>query len=237
VGQGSLVVTEEEMVNALYKSKVDGKLPTLIFEIERGSESEQTSCINNVRSLCKEFAVCDNCIIILSETNGVLVFGNDPTSEKIILVPEMSQGEALNFIRSRNKSTDVNEKDLMRLFDYVGTNPADLEEFNNEGICVDEYISTKLQKANSKLMSLPFVLQPILKALKENPGEGISPSYFRNQKHEAIDLTDPVAVGTLMKAARTDVLFYDIESNVYRLNSNALMVALRTYKPVVLEPN
>jgi hypothetical protein len=41
---------------------------------------------------CKQFAVCSNCIIILSETSAVLVFGQDRAREEIILVPELTQG-------------------------------------------------------------------------------------------------------------------------------------------------
>jgi hypothetical protein len=59
LGKRVAAVNEEEMLNILYNAKVDGILPKLIFEIELG-QAEQTAGINNVRSLCKRFAVCSN---------------------------------------------------------------------------------------------------------------------------------------------------------------------------------
>jgi hypothetical protein len=230
LGAGSPAVNEEEMVDALYNAKLNGRLPTLIFEIERGQGAEQTACINNVRSLCKQFAVCSNCIIILSETNAVLVFGQDKDREEIILVPELTQGEALEFIRARRKGVDVNEKELMRLFDNVGTNAATLESFLNGDMSVDEFITVRIKAARHALVAFPF--QPILKALKEHP-EGVPPEYFNNEEYKGVDLSNPVEVGAVMKAAQSNVVYYDMEKDIYKLNSHALEVALRSYEPII----
>jgi hypothetical protein len=173
MGEGSHSVNEKKMMDVLYDAKVDGRLPTLIFE---NKGAEQTACINNVRSLCKQFAVCSNCIIILSDTNAVLVFGQDKAREEIILVPELTQGEALEFIRARRKGVDVNEKEMMRLSDSVGTNAADLESFLNGAMSVDEFIADRMEDAKGDLVAFP--LKPILKALKEHP-EGVHPEYFK----------------------------------------------------------
>jgi hypothetical protein len=230
LGAGSPAVNEEEMVDALYNAKLNGRLPTLIFEIERGQGAEQTACINNVRSLCKQFAVCSNCIIILSETNAVLVFGQDKDREEIILVPELTQGEALEFIRARRKGVDVNEKELMRLFDNVGTNAATLESFLNGDMSVDEFITVRIKAARHALVAFP--LKPILKALKEHP-EGVPPEYFNNEEYKGVDLSNPVEVGAVMKAAQSNVVYYDMEKDIYKLNSHALEVALRSYEPII----
>jgi hypothetical protein len=230
MGAGSPAVNEMEMVDVLYNAKVDGRLPTLVFEIEGGQGAEQKACINNVRSLCKQFAVCSNCIIILSETNAVLVFGQDPSREEIILVPELTQDEALEFIRTRRKGVDVDEKEIMRLFDNVGTNAATLETFLNKDMSVDEFITVRIKHARVDLVAFPF--QPILKALKEHP-EGVRPEYFNNEKYEGADLSNPVGVGAVMKASQSNVVYYDMEKDVCKLNSRALEVALRSYQPII----
>jgi hypothetical protein len=59
--------------------------------------------------------VCSNCIIILSETNAVLVFGQDTGREEIILVPELTRVEALEFVRRRNGIAVDEEAQLLRL--------------------------------------------------------------------------------------------------------------------------
>ena len=216
-------------MDVLYKAKVDGRLPTLIFETERGKYAEQRSCIESVRSLCKQFAVCSNCIIILSETNAVLVFGQDPAREKIILVPELTQVQALEFIRAR-KGIYVDEKEMMHLFDNVGTNAAGLFSFLNKDMSVDEFIAEKMESAKDDLIAFPF--QPILKALKEHP-EGVSPRYFNKEKCEGVDMSNAIAVGAFMKAAESNVVYLDMNKKVYKLNSYALRVALRSYEPII----
>ena len=229
-GEAAPVITEEQMLDVLYKSKIDGRLPTLIFEIERGSSAKQTECINSVRSLCKQFAVCSNCIIILSETNAVLVFGQDKAREQLILVPELTHQEALDFVRAR-KGVDQNEKDLMRLFDNVGTNAADLEAFLNLGMSVDDFIASWMTTSVSHLVAFPF--QSILEGLKKHP-EGVSPLYFNKKEYKGVDMSNPVAVGNAMKVAQSYVVFYDMERGLYKLNSHALKVALRSYEPIVV---
>jgi hypothetical protein len=102
-------------------AKVDDRLPTVVFEIERGEGAEQTACIRNVHSLSKMFAQVCNCIIILSEANDILVFGRDPARERYILVPDLSDAEALEYMQAR-KGVEVDAKEMMRLFDRVGTN-------------------------------------------------------------------------------------------------------------------
>jgi hypothetical protein len=133
------------MMDVQYNAKVDGRLPTLVFEVERGEGFEQTACVDNVRSLCKQFAVYSNCIIILSETNAVLVFGQDQDREEIILVPDLTQGDALDVAQARKGADDVNEKEMMRLFDNVGTTAATLEFFLNGAKSVDEFIADMLE--------------------------------------------------------------------------------------------
>jgi hypothetical protein len=199
----------------------------VVFEIERGEGAEQTACIRNVRSLSKMFAQVCNCIIILSEANTILVFGQDGAREQYILVPDLSDAEALEYVRAR-KGGDVDVKEMMCLFDSVGTNAAKLLRFVSQGETVDDFIAKELGRARQDLVA--FQLKPILKALKEHP-EGVSPEYFRNEKYEGIDLSNPVAVGAAMKGS--NAMLYDMEARRYKLISQAHTVALRNYEPIV----
>ena len=225
-GKNASAVTEEELVAALHDAKVDGRLATVVFEIERGDAAEQTACIKNVRSLSKMFAQVCNCIIILSEANAILVFGQDSGREKYILVPDLSIDEALEYMQAR-KGADVDTKEMMRLFDSVGTNTTTLLNFVSEGASVDEFTAAKLGKARQDLVA--FALKPILQALKNNP-EGVSPDYFNNAKCEGIDLSNPGAVGAAMKDS--NAILYDMKGNRYKLISQAHKVALRKYDPI-----
>jgi hypothetical protein len=116
----------------------------------------------------------------------------------------------------------------MRLFDSVGTNAAQLLNFVSQDVSVDDFIAEELGKAEQDLVA--FQLKPILKALKEHP-EGVSPEYFRNEKYEGIDLSNPVAVGTAMKGS--NAILYDMKARRYKLISQAHKVALRSYEPIV----
>jgi len=124
----------------------------------------------------------------------------------------------------------VNAKEMMRLFDSVGTNAAKLENFLNRAESVDEFIADEMRYASQSLAEFPF--QHILKALKEHP-EGVPPIYFNNEEYKGVDMTSLVAVKAAMKAAQTIVVFYDMKERVYKLNSHALEVALRSYEPII----
>ena len=95
---------------------------------------------------------------------------------------------------------------------------------------VDEFIADRMEDAKQDLVAFPF--QTILKALKEHP-EGVPPKYFNNEEYKGTDLSSPVAVGAVMKAVQSNVVFYDMKTNVYKLNTQALEVALRSYEPII----
>ena len=64
----------------------------IIFDVERGSSSDRTGMMQdvrslaNVRSLTKALIGYCRCIIVLSEANAVLEFGKDPDHEELIFV-------------------------------------------------------------------------------------------------------------------------------------------------------
>ena len=153
------------------------------------------------------------------------MFGQDTGREEIILVPELTRDEAIQFVR-RRKGIAMDEEEMMHLFENIGTNAVQLEDFLNGSMSVDEFIADRMAKAKRDLVAFPF--QPILKALKEHP-EGVSPAYFNKEECKGVDMSSPVAVGTAMKAAQSNVVFFDMNEGVYKLNSHTLEVALRSY--------
>lgn len=58
----------------------------IIFDVERGSSSDRTGMLQDVRSLAKALIGYCRCIIVLSEANAVLEFGKDPDHEELIFV-------------------------------------------------------------------------------------------------------------------------------------------------------
>jgi hypothetical protein len=226
MGTGAPAATEEQLVAALDEAKVEGRLATVVFEIERGDSTDQIECVDAVRSLSKQFAQVCNCIIVLSEAKAIIVFGRDPAREKYILVPDLTVDQARMYIKARRGAVvDEEEEEMKRLFDNVGTNAAMLLSFVNQGGSVDAFIQERLDTAAQDLVVIP--LKPILKALKIHP-DGVRPAYFKNQKYEGIDMSDPKAVG---RAMGSNAVLYDIKEMRYKLMSQAHKVALRNYEP------
>jgi GTPase SAR1 family protein len=233
MGKGAPTATEEELQSALKGAKVDGRLATLVFEIERGDNLKQIECVEAVRSLSKQFAQVCNCIIVLSEAKAIMVFGRDPERERYILVPNLTVDQAKMFIKSRRGVNTVvdeeeeEEKVNKRLFDNVGTNPAMLLSFvNRQGGSPDDFIQQRLDFAKQDLLAFP--LKPILKALKIHP-DGVRPAHFKNEEYKGIDMSNPKAVGMAMGS---NAILYDIKEVRYKLMSQAHKVALRNYEPI-----
>jgi hypothetical protein len=177
MGTGARAATEKELVAALDEAKVEGRLATVVFEIERGDSTDQIECVDAVRSLSKQFAQVCNCIIVLSEAKAITVFGRDPEREKYILVPDLTVDQARMYIKARRGAVvDEEKEEMMRLFDNVGTNAAMLLSFVNQGGSVDAFIQERLENAAQDLAVFP--LKPILKALKIHP-DGVRPAYFK----------------------------------------------------------
>ena len=207
----------------------DGIVPTIIFEIERGSGAEQKDGLQSIRSLAKEFAVACNVILVLSEANAALEFGRDLHREDFIYVDELTELEARELLTALE--VKLSEADIKYLIDNVGTNPAAFQSLQValvKGMSLQDFVTSKLKRATAELLA--FQHQQILKALKEHP-EGVSPAYFNKMKSEGVDLSDPRAVAVGMKAV--NALTYRIELSKYVMLSRCHEVALRTYKPIV----
>jgi len=221
-----------DFVTALSKGAIARKLLTVIFEVERGgAPGDEAIGVQAVRSLAKEFAAVSNCIIILSETETILEFGRDHTSEKFIFINGFTEVEARDFLE--RQKLNITESEITGVFARIGTSPAMLVDLSdcvqNDGYTVERFVEKVLEEARTKLACFP--LKPILKALKEHP-EGVSPEFFNNMEYKGVDLSNPQAVGYAMK--RYHAIVYRIENGKYQLLSKAHETALQTYEPIIV---
>ena len=221
----------QNFTNAFSKPAKDGKLRTVIFEVERAGTSNGEHLIDSVRSLCKAFATGCNCIIVLSEASAIVEFGNDKSRENYIFVDGFTEEEARDFFERRNLK--FTESEIADIFARVGKHPGMLQDLSSslqvKGWTLNKFLEEKVKTARVELAAFPF--KPILKALKEHP-EGVSPEFFQNLKYEGVDLTDPEAVCSSMK--RKNVIVYRKDNKKYELQSKAHETALREYEPIVV---
>jgi hypothetical protein len=89
-------------VNILYPAlnqaakDMGGRRATVVLEVERGADSN--SVLYMAKSAAKKLAVASNVIIILSEANAGLMFGDDKR-QKFIWVDGMTEDEATMYAK------------------------------------------------------------------------------------------------------------------------------------------
>ena len=179
-----------------------------------------------VKHTAKEFALLANVLIVLSDANTVLGFGDDPR-QKFILAGEMTLGEAEQFVKKR--APGISSEDFKKFADKCGTYPLMLGLFCTavlEGATVDEHIGKVVESAHCDLVA--FIHSPILIALKKSPG-GVCPGNFKGVEHEGVMLSSPKDVVPAMKLR--NAIMYDFEAGEYKLFSKAHQTALETYDP------
>jgi hypothetical protein len=203
----------------------NGGLPvTVVFEVERGSSSPEV--LSLVKHVAKSFALNANVLIVLSEANAVLGFGDDQRQE-FIWVNEMSRGEAEEFVKRRVPS--ISTEDFDRFADSIGTLPLSLTRLCDAllaGQKVDDFIRSALAYADMGLLA--FLHKPILTALKQSP-EGVSVELFRGVEHKGVLLCEPKLLAPAMKLRNT--IIFDFETKQYKLFSKAHQTALKTFDP------
>ena len=91
-----------------------GRRITIVFEIERSGLSE--GVLYMVKSVAKKLAIVANVIVILSEANAGLIFGDD-LRQKFIWVDGMTNEEATTYAKKLFPAID--DGDLELLFDKV----------------------------------------------------------------------------------------------------------------------
>jgi hypothetical protein len=203
-----------------------GRPITIVFEVERSTAS--VAILNLIKNFAKYLAVYASVIIVLSEANAGLVFGDDER-QKILWVDEMDTEEAKEYARKLHPG--VSDADLELLFDKVGKLP--LKILNSmtalkEGIPVAQIIEDAVLAAKADLVA--FKLKPILAALKATP-DGVDVSEFDGVIYKGTDLAEPMEVAVFMK--KKNCLVYHMPSQQYRLASRAHRTALMQYNPPV----
>ena len=215
-----------EIRDALLAATIErvGRPVTIVFEVESASSSDVV--MNIVKHIAKELAEAANVLLVLSEANAVLGFGEDPR-QKFIFVDEMTREEARQYVEKR--APGISPEDFNKFADKCGTRPMSLEDFCRaalNGQTVGTYIDKELDLARGDLAS--FIHKPILAALKKTPG-GVHHTVFDSVKHEGVLLSSPKLVAPAMKI--TPAIMYDFGAREYKLFSKAHQTALETYDP------
>jgi hypothetical protein len=208
-------------------------VPTVIFDVERGSADKERSTrqgvLQDVRSLAKELHEDSHCIIVVSEANAVFQFGMDDR-ERFIYVDEMSFNETRDFLEMHMEN--VTDDFVKKVYENIGGIPTVLRRFLDllETRTIDESIDAIVSVARQELAA--FELQPILQALKEYP-DGVEPGYFMKQKYQGIDLSAPAKVGDAMKQINAIVYRIDLSPRLYQMHSTRHKTALKSYDPII----
>jgi hypothetical protein len=156
-----------------------------------------------LRSLSKLLGPYCKCIIVLSEANDVLEFGQDRDREEYVYVDAMSELEAAKMLGKLKQTFTALEQKF--IFDNIGTSPVmllDLVRKVPDRMALEDFVKNKIACARRDLVAFPH--QQILLALKKN-ADGVGPEYFEKKMNKGVDLSDPVAVGVAMK--RSNVHF------------------------------
>ena len=199
---------------------------TIVFEVERTSTSIEILLL--IKNFAKYLAVYASVIIVLSEANAGLVFGDDER-QKIVWVDEMNTEEAVEYARKLHPG--VSDADLKLLFDKVGKLPFDILRSVTalkKGIPAAQIIEEAVLAAEADLVA--FTMKPILTALKATP-DGVDVSAFDGVKYEGVNLAQPKDVAVAMKV--TNCLAYHMPSKQYRLATRAHRTALMRYNSPV----
>lgn len=198
----------------------DGCPITFVLEVDSTSEA----VLDSVKYVAKQLAVAANVIIVLSDPNAGLVFGDDKRQE-FIWVDEMTKEEAKEYMRKIG--TDVSDVDLELLLFRIGALPLD--------ICLSmkalkNGMSTEMIAVNAETSARrdlrAFLHQPILTKLKASLN-GVDTGKFCGEFHMGANLAEPRDVAVAMK--KRSGIVYHIPSGEYRLLTRAHRAALLKY--------
>ena len=193
---------------------------TIVFEVERTSTSFLPVLLL-IKNFAKHLAVYASVIIVLSEANAGLVFGDDK-GQKIVWVDGTDTSEAEEYAKKVHPS--VSDADLKLLFDKVGKLPFDILSSMTalkQGIPAAQIIEEAILAAEED--SAAFTLKPPLAALKATP-DGVNAKAFNGVNYEGVNLAEPKDVAVAMK--KRNCIAYHMPSRQYRLATRAHKTAL-----------
>ena len=107
--------------------KSDGRRITVVLEVERGSQSDEK--LYMVKTSAKKLARFANVIVILSEANAALMFGDD-VRQKFIWFDGMTNDQAMEF--AKKLFPTICDDDLKLLIDKVGMHPSEYPSQRNQ---------------------------------------------------------------------------------------------------------
>ena len=134
----------------------NGNPITIVFEVQRTSASLEVLLL--IKNFAKYLAVYASVIIVLSEANAGLVFGDDERQE-IIWVDEMDAEEAGKCARKLHSG--VSDADLELLFDKVGKLPLKILRSmvaSKKGIPAAQIIEEAVLAAKADLVAAKIML-------------------------------------------------------------------------------
>jgi hypothetical protein len=206
-------------------AKRNGGVPvTVILEVERDSSSQDA--LASVKCIAKKLAVAANVIVILSEANAGLAFGDDKR-QQFIWVDELLSEEAERYARKINPN--VSMADLELVFENVGKLPLDIglsmDALADGSKSAAEIVDWAVGAALDDLNSFPH--QQIIAALKAFP-DGVRASKFKGVENKGVSLAIPKDVAVAMK--KVGAIVYHLPSREYRLATRAHRAAMLLYE-------
>ena len=119
----------------------DGTIPTIIFEIDRGTSVERMGGLQTVRSLAEEFSVVCTVILVLSEASAAPEF--DVDRAEFIYVEEFTELEARQYFTALGMK--LSDADIKYYIANVGANPLAIfrldVKMTEEGMSVQEFVA------------------------------------------------------------------------------------------------
>jgi hypothetical protein len=214
-----------DVQRALKKASEKNNRPlTIVFDVDRGGSSQDVFIL--VKQASKKFALDANVLIVLSEANAVLGFGEDKR-QNFVWVDELTEIEAKQYLKRRG--IDENSAEVELFLRDIGALPLDLCLFVKalkSGQTAQQYMDKMVSLARADLVA--FSLQSILVALKKSP-EGVKTEDFKGKEVKGLLLSQPKDVGVAMK--KQNAIVYHFDSKEYRMFSKAHKTALKQYEP------
>jgi hypothetical protein len=225
----NISVSMDEFRKVLDKAKIvnekthDAIFPTIVLEVERGVA---TSDLLNMEYFAEKYAAEANVIIVLSESSEVVAFRDYVNRKAFVVVDEMSKEEAGELLTKRGRQ--LTEAELTYLYENIGGKPLALASFAScdPTVSVKDWVHDCLEHARFQLSQFPSQHKPLLSLLKKkNNGQDVNifGKYVR-QWHEFRE-------DMMQNSMSSDVIFFDMNSNDVKLQSQALKVALKDYMP------
>jgi hypothetical protein len=186
-----------------------------------------------LRTSAKQLALFANVVVVVSEANAGLTFGDDPRQE-FLWVDEMKQNEAKTLMKKL--VANITDEEFDSISSSLGTLPITIQIAAAQilrGSFVGDVIEGGLKKATKELNA--FELKPILEELIKRP-DGIEVDIPEmNREFEGILLSAPKQVAISMK--KTNGIVYHFPSMEYRPATRAHKNVLKQRKTSInLQP-